>query len=227
MSDPTTIEAPEERKAAFLRRMAHEMRTPLGSMLMLAELLADNTAGRLGDREIGYALKIQRAGTEISGLLTAVLDLSRIETGAIATSRVDVPVAELVEEIRQIAGDKSIEIDVELGVELAAVLSTDRLQVKRLLGHLLDHAGRAARGRVGLRLTAAGTAVEIALSYSGAPIPEGQRATAFEPFQPGQRGTAALALPIAKALAELLEGRLELERGEDGGDRFVLLLPGV
>ena len=54
-----------EIKAAFLRKMAHEMRTPLGSMLMLAELLADNPAGRLGDKEVSYARKILRAGAEI------------------------------------------------------------------------------------------------------------------------------------------------------------------
>ncbi len=219
----STTTDPEQRQAAFLRKMAHEMRTPLGSMLMLAELLADNAAGRLGDREIGYARKIQRAGSEIRKLLEAVLDWSRIETGAVAVHRAEVPVAEVVEGLWRIAGEASIELDVERGDGLPATLVTDRLQLERLLGHLLDVAARAG-GPVGARLAAAGDAVEIMVGHGGTPIPEDQRVTAFEPFQLGQRGAAALALPIAKALSELLEGSLELRR-EGRIDVFELVLP--
>ncbi len=219
-----TTSDPEAHKAAFLRKMAHEMRTPLGSMLMLAELLADNAGDRLGDREIGYARKIQRAGSEIRKLLEAVLDLSRIETGAVAAQRVDVPVAEAVEELWRIAGERSIELDVALSDGLPATLATDRLQLVRLLDHLLAYAARAG-GPVGARLVAAGDAVEIVVNHGGTPMPEAQRATAFEPFQLGQRGAEALALPIARALAELLGGSLELEGGEGESDTFVLRLP--
>ncbi len=217
-----TTTDPEPRKAAFLRKIAHEMRTPLGSMLMLAELLADNAAGRLGEREIGYARKIQRAGSEIRRLLEAVLDLSRIETGAVTAHHAEVPVDELVKELWRVAGERSIELDVALADDLPTTLATDRLQLERLLGHLLDHAARAG-GPVGVRLVAGG-AFEIMASHGGAPIPEDQRATVFEPFQVGQRGAAALNLPIAKALAGLLEGQLELS-SEGGGDTFVLSLP--
>ncbi len=220
MSNSPTSDRPEERQAAFLRKLAHEMRTPLASMLMLAELLADNAAGRLGEREIGYARKIQRAGSEISKLLAAVLDLARIETGAVAAGSESVPLDELVEDLRQIAEEKSIELAVELGDRLPAAVTSDRLQLKRLISHLLDHAARAGSGRADLRFAAAGTGVEVVLSHGGTPIPEAQRGSAFEPFQPGQRGAAAVALPIARALAELLGARLELR----GGDSFMLRL---
>ena len=219
----TTTDDPDARTAAFLRKMAHEMRTPLASMLMLAELLADNAAGRLGDREVGYARKIQRAGSEIRKLLEAVLDLTRIETGAIAAHRAEVPATEVVEGLWRIAGEQSVELDVALSDDLPATLATDRLQLERLLGHLLAHAASAG-GAVGARLAAAGDAVEIKVGHSGTPIPEDQRAAAFEPFQPGQRGASALALPIARALAELLGGDLEL-RSEGGADVFALVLP--
>ena len=223
MSDLATTPSHEELKAAFLRKMAHEMRTPLSSMLMLAELLADNAAGRLGEREIGYARKIQRAGSEISTLLTAVLDLSRIETGAIVAVPVDTPVDELIEELQQIAAEQALEIEIERGDGLPATLVIDQLQLKRLIGHLLDHAGRAG-SRAHARFNAGDGVIEITISHDGAMIPEEQRASAFEPFQPGQRGAAALALPIAKALAGLLGGRLELNAGS-ARDVFELRLP--
>ncbi len=219
----TTNPDPEARKAAFLRKMAHEMRTPLGSMLMLAELLADNAAGRLGDREVGYARKIQRAGAEISKLLETVLDLSRIETGAIVGHRAEVPVAEVVEGLWRLAGEDSIELDVTLADDLPATLVTNRAQLERLLGQLLAHA-TGAGGPVGVRLAAAEDAVEIRVGHGGTPIPEDRRASAFEPFQPGQRGAAALSLPIARALAELLGGSLEL-RSEGSADVIAFSLP--
>ncbi len=237
MSDETTTagaRAPrqaEELKATFLRKMAHEMRTPLGSMLMLAELLADNAAGRLGDREIGYARKIQRAGTEIRDLLTAVLDLSRIETGAVAVDRAEVPVAELAEgpaeNFRQMAPNTSIELRVTVADDLPRTLHTDRLQLHRLLRYLLSHAASAAEGSVDLHVAAAdkgAAAAEITVRHDGAPIPPDRRDTAFEPFQLGQRGTAALELATARALAELLGCRLELAAAPTG-DAFVLTLP--
>ncbi len=213
----------EERKAAFLRKMAHEMRTPLGSMLMLAELLADNAAGRLGEREIGYARKIQRAGSEIRDLLTAVLDLSRIETGAVAVDAAEVAPAELAagltEDFRQ------VELRVTVAAELPGALRTDRLQLTRLLRCLLTDASGAGAAHVDLRFAAAGDGgVEIALSHDGAAIPEDRQGAAFEPFPPGKRGSAGLALATARALTRLLGGSLELSRGA-GGDTFVLTLP--
>ncbi len=218
-----------ELKAAFLRKLAHEMRTPLGSMLMLAELLADNAAGRLGDREIGYARKIQRAGSEIRDLLTAVLDLSRIETGAVAVEVAEVPLAELAEglaeDFRQLAGGQSIELRVTVADGLPQALRTDRLQLTRLLRNLLGHAASSAAADVDLRFAAAAEGVpevEIAVTHDGTAIPQDRRGTAFEPFQPGQRGSSGMALATARAQAELLGGRLELR----GGDALVLTLSG-
>ena len=218
-------QSPEERHAAFLRKMAHEMRTPLGSMLMLAELLADNAAGRLGEREIGYARKMQQAGSEISNLLAAVLDLSRIETGAFTAEPRRVEITDLATELRELAADKELSIDVEIADGSPETLDTDRPQLKRLVGALLDHCSRHPRDvEIGLRLAPVGDGgVAIELRHGGAPVPEDARESMFEPFQPGQRGAAALTLPIARALAGLLGGRLELAHD---GTAFQLTLPG-
>ena len=140
-----------------------------------------------------------------------------------AAHRAQVPRTEVVEGLWRIAGVGSIELDVALSEDLPATLATDRLQLERLLGHLLSHAASAG-GAVGARLAAAGDAVEIKVGHGGTPIPEDQRAAAFEPFQPGLRGASALDLPIAGALAELLGGDLEL-RSEGGADVFALVLP--
>lgn len=212
--DPTGDRRARELKAAFLRKMAHEMRTPLSSMLMLAELLADNAGGRLGEKEIGYARKILRAGTEIRELLHDVLELSRIETGAFEVEPAEVPLAPLADELAaEFPG-----LAVEIAPTAPATLATDRRHLARILKVLLGHAERVAlAGTVVLRIAAAGGAVELAVRHGGPRVAEDRRATLFEPFQPGRQG---LGLAIARALAELLGGRLAL-RGDETVDAFV------
>ena len=230
MSDASTADdgarQARELKAAFLRQLAHELRTPLGSMLMLAELLADNAGGRLSEREVDYAEKIQRAGTEIRGLIEEVLALSRIETGATPVERAEVSIAELLSELEasfdELAGDLPVELATAVDAEAPATVATDRRQLQRLLRLLLARAARVtAEGSVTLRATLAGPAIELAVTDGGAPIPAEQRNAIFEPFQLGRQG---LGLAIARALAELLGGRLEL-RPEDAGNTWILTLP--
>lgn len=230
MSDPSTADdtrRAHEAKATFLRKMAHEIRTPLGSMLMLAELLADNAGGRLNEREIGYAHKIQRAGAEIRGLIEEVLDLSRIETGAVEVEAGEVAITDLIagaaEDFEELAGDRPVELASAVDSEAPAAVHTDRRQLARLLRLLLARAARVtAEGTVTLRVAAADPMIEIAVTEGGGPISEDQRATAFEPFQPGRRG---LELAIARALAELLGGRLTVRPGEGSGNTWSLHLP--
>lgn len=216
-----------ELHAAFLRQLAHQLRTPLGSMLMLAELLADNAGGRLSEREVGYAQKIQRAGAEIRGLIEDVLALSRIETGAVAVEPAEVPIAELMSDLEdafaELAEDRPVELATAVEAAAPPAVRTDRRQLLRLLRLLLARAVRVtAQGTVTLRAAPARPGIEIAVKDAGTPIPEAQRAAIFEPFHLGGHG---LGLAIARALAELLGGRLELATEERLGNTFVLHLP--
>ena len=217
-----------EFKAAFLRRMAHEMRTPLASMLMLAELLADNAGGRLGEREVGYAEKLLQAGGEIRDLIEEVLDLSRLETGAVEVDTSEVALATMLEEVAaefdDLAGDAPIELAAAVDAELPSTLRTDRVQLRRLLRLILAHAARAtAEGIVRLRAHQGSEAmIELVVSDDGEGLTEEERREAFEPFAPGQRG---LRLPIARRLAELLGGTLAWDGEELRGNTLVLRLP--
>ncbi|MCP3957605.1 MAG: HAMP domain-containing histidine kinase [bacterium] len=227
MSDPQS-------KAAFLRKMAHEMRTPLASMLMLAELLADNPSGTMSARELGYAGKIQTAGTEIRDLLQAVLDLSRIETDAIEATVRDVPVAELITEIEKdfaqlgrLAGGKPPELEISIDDALPTTIRTDPAQLRRLVGHLLAHAAATGGGPIDLTGAPAGDSEGgiVVTVGGGLRIPADQRPTIFEPFRPGSgRGKRALDLAIANALAGLLGGSLTPSPGDGEIEAFVLYL---
>ena len=67
--------------------MSHELRTPLNSALILAKLLADNKDGTLTDEQVRFAETIYSAGNDLLTLINDILDLSKIEAGAVDVQR--------------------------------------------------------------------------------------------------------------------------------------------
>src|SRR5207247_11272545 len=82
-------------KSEFLANMSHELRTPLNSLLILAQELAANPDGNLLAKQIEYATIIRSSGTDRLKLITAILDLSNIESGTVASDITHWPLDEL------------------------------------------------------------------------------------------------------------------------------------
>ncbi|NJL26631.1 MAG: hypothetical protein HC897_01515 [Thermoanaerobaculia bacterium] len=136
-----------ESKARFLGSVAHELRTPLGSLLILADLLAENRAGRLSAEEVEHARNIRRAGIDVREILDQVLELTRVEAGLLELRPEPVDLQALLtetsKELRPLAESKGLELQVETPERPPETILADRKCLEQIVRALLGNALRS------------------------------------------------------------------------------------
>ncbi|HZS68178.1 MAG TPA: MASE1 domain-containing protein [Burkholderiales bacterium] len=234
----TEAERANESKSQFLANMSHELRTPLNSLLILARLLADNVGGRLDPKQVRFAQTIYASGMDLLGLINDLLDLAKIEAGAITALHVaPARLAELRDDIertfREMAREKKLDFAVELAPGLPETIRTDATRVKQVLKNLLANAFKFTRQggvRLAIRLHGPKT-IAFAVSDTGIGIPPDKQRVIFEAFQQAdgstsrQYGGTGLGLSISRELTRLLGGELEVASEPGKGSTFTLILP--
>ena len=231
-------ERANEAKSQFLANMSHELRTPLNSLLILARLLADNSGGNLSAKQVKFAQTIQASGLDLLSLINDLLDLAKIESGAVTTLHITpTSFAELGEDLertfRQVAQDRGLQFSIVLDPGLPHTLRTDAGRLKQVLKNLLANAFKfTVSGGVTLRIRRdAPGRVAFAVSDTGIGIPPDKQQLIFEAFQQADGSTSrkyggtGLGLSISRELTRLLGGELRLESRPGEGSTFTLVLP--
>ncbi|HEY5897746.1 MAG TPA: MASE1 domain-containing protein [Burkholderiales bacterium] len=231
-------EKASESKSQFLANMSHELRTPLNSLLILARLLADNPGGRLDAKQVRFAETIYASGTELLGLINDLLDLAKIESGAVtALHLAPAPFTELREHLervfRQVAQEKGLEFSIDIAPGLPQTIRTDATRLGQILKNLLANAFKFTRqGSVRLRMARHDAhSASFAVTDTGIGIPPDKQQVIFEAFQQAdgstsrQYGGTGLGLSISRELARLLGGQLHVESTPGKGSTFTLVLP--
>ena len=231
-------EKANEAKSQFLANMSHELRTPLNSLLILARLLTDNPGGRLDAKQVKFAQTIHASGLDLLTLINDLLDLAKIESGAVialnvAPTRFTDLRDDLERTFRQVAQDKRLEFDITIDPALPPTLRTDSARLKQVLKNLLANAFKFTnRGGVALRMApaAAGSAA-FAVSDTGIGVPPDKQQLIFEAFRQADGSTSrlyggtGLGLSISRELARLLGGELTLVSTPGAGSTFTLIVP--
>ena len=216
-------ERANEAKSQFLANMSHELRTPLNSLLILARLLADNPGGNLNPKQIKFAQTIRESGVDLLALINDLLDLAKIESGAVTALNV-APVTfrevrdDLERTFRQMAQRKAPRIRDHARPGAAPELRTDAGRLKQVLKNLLANAFKfTASGAVTLRIAPeAGGRVAFAVSDTGIGIAPDKQEVIFEAFRQADGSTSrlyggtGLGLSISRELTRLLGGELRL-----------------
>lgn len=217
----------DEARARFLTEIAHDLRTPLTSVRLHAELLA--SPKRRADREEKYLRVLEREAARASELLANLLDLSRLDRGQRVyepeTRRMDDLIQPCVAEFRQLYPDRSDDLTCEGDTD--ASVHVDSSAFQRCLTNLLDNAGKYTKPGTSIRVAWSGVVVRV--KDDGPGVPASERGRLFRRYVRGSRidgiaGTG-LGLSLVKELMEGMGGSVEY-RNDEPGACFELRLPG-
>jgi PAS domain S-box-containing protein len=224
-------------KSQFLAAMSHELRTPLNAIGGYADLLAMGISGEISPLQVEQLGRIKRSQEHLLGIITDILNFSRIEAGQMRYAIGPVPIRDVIDTVLQMLAPQALAKGVRLGaLECPARLaaSADRPKVEQILLNLVSNAVKFTErgGSIDLSCETRG-AEQLALVVrdTGCGIPVEQLHTIFEPFvQLGRSLTSTgqgtgLGLAISRDLARAMDGDIIAESAMDVGSTFTLTLP--
>lgn len=219
------MEAETERiRSALLASISHDLRTPLAVITGSASTLAERGERLAAEERAALALSIYEQARDVSELVTKVLQMTRLESGAIRLERDWGSINEIAEAVLRRLRERLAThlMMVELPENLPLV-RVDASLIEQVLGNLLENAARHTPPRTLVRLRAQAATGELVVSVEdfGPGLPEGETERVFDKFHRG----AGLGLAICRAIVELHGGRIWAERLPEVGTAFRFALP--
>jgi two-component system sensor histidine kinase KdpD len=222
------VAAADALRTALLRAVSHDLRTPLASIkVSVTSLLQRDVRWTTADSE-AFLTTIDEATDRLDALVGNLLDMSRLQAGAVHPRRDEVDVADVVAAALASLGDTAPDVTVDLPKELPSVLA-DAALAERSLANVVSNAARHATGSGPVALSArldAGT-VHLEVADHGPGVPAAQRDRLFEPFQRlgDHPGGVGLGLAVARGFLTAMGGDLVLGDTPGGGLTADLCLP--
>src|SRR5438445_2659604 len=220
-------------KSEFVGAISHELRSPLNVILGYLEMALDGGLGPI-EPELDDALRrSRRQSIELLELITALLDLNRLEAGRLPVHRTPVGVTELLRTVFQQLPENWGRADVELRLDLPGdlpMIETDAHKVKTVVRNLIHNALKfTEHGQVTLSAqTNSGGGVEITVADRGRGIPPAAGRCGCEMLRqvPGSGGGGVgLGLHIVQRFVQVLGGAVRVSSQVGVGTRFTGPLP--
>lgn len=216
-------------KSIFLAQMSHDLRTPLNAIMGMSDLMRSEIFGPIGERYKSYSEDVLNAATHLLALINDLLDLSKIEAGAIEPSVGQFPVADLLVEARDLAlrSGKGICTNITLSSEGDPLFTSDRRMIYQVLINLLSNARRftPADGVIEVEASVRKNVLKLVVRDSGAGIAPDKLEQVLQPYRQGDPATAdpnegtGLGLAIVNGMSRVLGGdtciRSELGKGTE------------
>jgi signal transduction histidine kinase/HAMP domain-containing protein len=229
-------EAASNAKSRFLANMGHELRTPLNAIIGFSEIISGQTFGPQAiDKYAGYAASILGSGQHLLGVINAVLDLARIETGSLELSLEPVDLREILSSCARLTREQCAQAG--LGFELAIgdeplPVNGDAAKLRQAFLNLLANAAKftPVGGSAGLSAGTKADMVWVEIFDTGIGMTPEDIPLAFTPFEQVDAKFArryegtGLGLPLAKALVELHGGTLAIASEPGKGTKVTVTL---
>ena len=221
-------------KSAFLSSMSHELRTPLNAILGFAQILASSSMPTTAEQKNEFAGHIVKSGRHLLTLINEILDLAKVEAGAVALSMEPVALGEVLAECRAMIGPLAAArgIQVRFPDHATTLVQADRTRLKQVLLNLLSNAVKYNRdgGAVTVECAPAGPQrLRVSVRDTGIGLENEQLAALFQPFnrlgQEGgtQEGTG-IGLVVTRRLVELMKGTIGVASTPGTGSTFYIEL---
>lgn len=230
-SEHALRDASNQQLQLFADAVAHDLRAPLRSIESFSALLADRASGRLDDTDRDYLARIRSAAARMSGLLSALNDLSYVTRTDLRAGDVDLSLlADWVgAELQDAEPARRAEIRVQPGLHVHG----DERLLKLLLSQLMGNAWKFSRDREPIRIEVTGErhgdGMRVQIRDQGIGFDMRYAHKLFEPFQrlhgPDQGGGHGLGLAIVRRIAERHRGNVRAHARPETGATFTLELP--
>jgi two-component system sensor histidine kinase KdpD len=224
----SVLERVDEQRAALLRSVSHDLRSPLSTIRAVASDLRDGAAYDDATRVELLATVCDEA-ERLDRIVANLLSMSRIEAGAFQPSRQAVDLEDLLRErlrrLRPLFRQVRLQPDVTADLPL---VDGDYSQLDQVVTNLIENAARYAPPGSIVRVSARNVDgwVEVGVADEGIGVPEWERTRLFEPFRRGEgSASSGVGLAICKAVVEAHGGRIWVDRTPGGGATFLFTLP--
>lgn len=222
-------------KTRFLANVSHELRTPINAIVGYTELL-EELCEEAGDHQYLEDLRrIRTASAHLLGLIGGLLDLTQIEMGRLSLRPSHLAISTLIGELRDIVTPLAVARGNHLVIaadEAPEDLVVDPRALRQCLVNLLDNACKYTdRGRVTLRIGAAGERVTFTVEDTGIGIAPDQQRLIFDVFVRAEdpavlrRGGSGIGLAITHGLVAAMGGELTVSSTPGQGSVFAFSLP--
>lgn len=220
-------------KSEFLANMSHDLRTLMNGVVGVSDLLMDT---ELSDQQYEYCQTIQNSANSLLNILNDMLDLSKIEAGALKLDLSDFDIRQLLDEMTNmmawLAGESGIEYVCAIDPKVPSRLCGDVNRICQILINLISNAIKfTPEGHVSIWVECAPpvhqrVVLQVTVADTGIGIPEDKIKSLFAPFEQVETSITreisgtGLGLGICKHLIEMMDGEIQVDSLEGVGSTF-------
>jgi two-component system, OmpR family, sensor histidine kinase KdpD len=214
-------------KSALLESVSHDLRTPLASIRAAAGSLIDTEVELGTEDRRATAVMIDREADHLNRVVTNLLDLSRVEAGALRVEREVYDLGDLLEPTLERARRRLARHELEVSLGSVPPVEVDAVLLDQVMANLLENAAKytppGTRVRVSAHVAPQARFVRITVEDSGPGAPATALPHLFEKFyqvpgrSAGSRSGTGIGLAVVRGLTEAFGGRVAARRSELGG----------
>ena len=228
-SQADALEAADQLRTAVLSAVSHDLRTPLAAIKASATSLLQEDVVWTADARRELLMTIDEETDRLNRLVGNLLDMSRLQTGALSVHVEPVSLDEVLPAALNSLGSRGHDVQLELPEGLPEVQADAGLLERALANVIANAVAFSPDGSVPRVIAGAiGKGVDIRVIDSGPGVPENQRDRMFQPFQrlgdSSRREGVGLGLAVARGFIEAMGGTIETDDTPSGGLTIIMRL---